>query len=242
MSVSHCLHLIKIRPIETIFLSISGFIIYSILMVSIALFGIFFLAPRYAHKNVLVYIMICSTLGSFTVAGCKGLGVAIKQTFNGNNQFTDWLTWVLLAVVVTCILVQLNYLNRALDSFNTAVVTPIYYVFFTSCVIVGSLVLFKEWGTITAMDAIGNLCGFLTIICGIFLLQAFKDMNISWSSLPKARKEVDPNQANGDAGAVTFDDPIENYDDRLGLLDEENINSSSELQIQTDYHDDVEFR
>jgi hypothetical protein len=34
-------------------------------------------------------------------------------------------------VVVTCLLTQMNYLNKALDLFNTAIVSPVYYVMFT---------------------------------------------------------------------------------------------------------------
>ena len=34
----------------------------------------------------LVYVTICSTLGSFTVMGCKGVGVAYQQTIHGHNQ------------------------------------------------------------------------------------------------------------------------------------------------------------
>lgn len=162
---------------------------YAVLIVVTALVLIFHTAPRFGNKNVLVYITICSTLGSFTVMGCKGVGVGLKQTFQGNNQFTNWIFYVLLVVVVACILVQLNYLNRALDIFNTAVVTPIYYVFFTSLVIVASLILFKEWGSMSVVDIIGDLCGFLTIIAGIFLLNAFKDMNVSWRNLTNVKRE-----------------------------------------------------
>lgn len=34
-------------------------------------------------------------------------------------------------IVVVCILTQMNYLNKALDLFNTAIVSPVYYVMFT---------------------------------------------------------------------------------------------------------------
>jgi hypothetical protein len=40
-------------------------------------------------------------------------------------------------------MVQMNYLNKALDIFNTAVVSPIYYVFFTSATLVASSIMFK---------------------------------------------------------------------------------------------------
>jgi len=80
--------------------------------------------------------------------------------------------------------------NKALDVFNTSVVTPILYVVFTSFVILASAVLFKEWGSLGALDIAGNICGFLTIVSGIFLLQAFKDLNVSISNLPKARRDA----------------------------------------------------
>ncbi|EEC09719.1 conserved hypothetical protein, partial [Ixodes scapularis] len=72
---------------------------------------------------------------------------------------------------------------QALDVFNTSVVTPIYYVFFTTFVLIASAILFKEWGNMTAEDLIGMLTGFLTVVCAIFLLNAFKDWDVSLSSL-----------------------------------------------------------
>ena len=39
---------------------------------------------------------------------------------------------------------QMNYLNRALDLFSTAIVTPIYYVMFTSLTCAASLILMRQ--------------------------------------------------------------------------------------------------
>ncbi|CAL1526851.1 unnamed protein product [Lymnaea stagnalis] len=168
-----------------------AFIVYALIMLITAIVTIFYFVPRYGQKNVLVYITVCSTLGSFTVMGCKGVGTAINATVRGHNEFTNWITYVLLGVIIVCIILQLNFLNKALDTFNTAVVTPIYYVFFTSFVITGSAILFQEFQHMGALDIVGFLCGFLTIIAGIFLLNAFKDLKISWRNLPKVTKEAD---------------------------------------------------
>lgn len=173
-----------------------GFIIYGVAIVLVSGVMMAYFAPRYGQKNVLVYVTICATLGSLTVMGCKGVGVAIKATARGQNEFKNWLTYVLLGVVLTCILLQLNYLNKALDTFNTAVVTPIYYVFFTSCVILGSAILFQEFFKMGVLDIIGDACGFLTIVAGIFLLNAFKDMKISWRNIPNATKSGEAAAAN----------------------------------------------
>lgn len=173
-------------------LCVSGIITLCCIMVVIAAVFIIFLAPRYGQKNVVVYIVICSTLGSLTVMGCKGVGVALKATFHGNNQFTHFMTYIMLGFVASCILFQVNYLNKALDTFNTAIVTPTYYVLFTSCVILVSLVLFKEFFKMAVTDIIGDLCGFLTIVLGIFMLNWFKDMDISLKNIPKAQKKTTP--------------------------------------------------
>ncbi|KAK0064613.1 magnesium transporter NIPA2-like isoform X3 [Biomphalaria pfeifferi] len=166
-----------------------AFIVFGAILLIVAIVSIVYFAPKYGQKNVLVYVTICSSLGCFTVMGCKGVGTAINATIRGNNEFTNWMTYFLIGVIVVCILLQLNYLNRALDTFNTAVVTPIYYVFFTSFVITGSAILFQEFEKMPALDIVGDLCGFLVIVVGIFLLNAFKDMKISWKNLPKAAKE-----------------------------------------------------
>ena len=43
-------------------------------------------APTYGESQVLVYVCICSLMGSLSVVSCKALGVAIKLTFRGSNQ------------------------------------------------------------------------------------------------------------------------------------------------------------
>ena len=84
---------------------------------------------------------------------------------------------------------QINYLNKALDIFNTSLVTPIYYVFFTMSVLTCSAILFKEWEHMGAGDVIGTLSGFLTIVVGIFLLHAFKDISVSLATLGVSMKK-----------------------------------------------------
>lgn len=161
-----------------------GFIIYVTFIIAASLILIFCCAPKYGTTNLLIYILICSVIGSLSVMGCKGLGLALRETLSGErNAFSNWLTWFVLSSVITCIAIQMNYLNKALDIFNASVLTPIYYVFFTSFVIIASAVLFKEWGNMGLEDIMGNISGFLTVICAIFLLNAFKEWDISMSNL-----------------------------------------------------------
>lgn len=63
----------------------------------------------------------------------------------GQSEFSNWLTYMFIVLLIAFVCIQMNYLNKALDTFNTGVVTPVYYVMFTSLVITASTILFKEW-------------------------------------------------------------------------------------------------
>lgn len=159
------------------------FIAYFMLVIFGSSLLIVIFVPRYGNTNVLVYIGICSIIGSLSVISCKGLGIGLRQTFDGDSQLTRSLFWILLLSVVITVSIQMNYLNKALDIFDTSIVTPIYYVFFTTFVLIASAILYKEWQSMTIENVIGNLCGFATIIIGIFLLNAFKDINLNLDNL-----------------------------------------------------------
>ncbi|XP_065210813.1 magnesium transporter NIPA2 isoform X1 [Planococcus citri] len=161
----------------------SGFIIYAVLIVSISLFVAVYLGPRYGSVNVLVYVTVCSSVGSLTVMACKGLGLSIRETIKGQNDMTNWLTWIFLVMVIVCVVVQMTYLNKALDSFNTGIVTPVYYVMFTTLVLIASAILFKEWQNLDATDILGNICGFTVIVIAVMLLNSFKEVDISFQDM-----------------------------------------------------------
>lgn len=111
----------------------------------------------------------------------KKIDILLQETLAGNQQFTNWLTYFWLASVAMCVSVQLIYLNKALDIFNTSMVTPIYYVFFTTFVILASSILYKEWSCLGASDVIGNFVGFLTTIIGIFQVKIFRKIEKKWN-------------------------------------------------------------
>ncbi|CAG8571396.1 13013_t:CDS:2 [Dentiscutata heterogama] len=151
-----------------------SFSIYCVLVAVYTVFAIQRVVPKYGKKNPLVYLSICSLVGSISVMSCKGFGIALKLTFAGNNQFTHPSTYVFIIISGLCILVQMNYFNKALDQFETNIVNPIYYVFFTTSTIFASVLLFQGFNTSNAVNVISLFCGFLTIFAGVFLLNVAK--------------------------------------------------------------------
>ena len=195
-----------------------GFLLYALFTILVAVYLIYWVSPVYGRTNILVYIAICSLIGSLSVMACKGLSIALKLTLSGNSQLQNPLAWFFALSVAMCIAVQMNYLNKSLDLFNTSLVTPIYYVMFTTLTIVASAILFREWQQLTNGDVIGAICGFLTIVCGVFLLHAFKDINFTLMDLIHSTNRQEngtssnsssnnSNNSIGNVGAISLEDP-----------------------------------
>lgn len=152
-----------------------AFVMYTLAAVATTLILMFQVPAEIASSNPLVPIAICSIVGSLSVVACKALGLAIKLSFAGSNQFVYPPTWIFAAVVLVAVLTQMAYLNRALDLFNTAVVTPLYYAAFTSLTLLASAVMFRPEQDVA--DALTQLSGFVTILCGTTLLHVTKDID-----------------------------------------------------------------
>jgi len=110
-----------IRQFEKLFVS-PGFLAWGGVCLVAAAAMVFFVAPRYGKKNMLVYIVICSLLGGLSVACTSGLGGAILSSIRNHDssQWTYWFMYFLLAFCVVTLLLEINYLNKALELFNTA--------------------------------------------------------------------------------------------------------------------------
>ena len=147
-----------------------GFLLYCFIVASFALVMIYKVAPRYGKKNPLIYLSICSTVGSVSVMSIKGFGIALKLTFAGNNQLSHPSTYVFAIVTVVCIITQMNYFNKALDQFDTSLVNPLYYVTFTTATLCASFILFRGFNTSSAVNTLSLLAGFLVIFSGVYLL------------------------------------------------------------------------
>ncbi|KAG8425743.1 hypothetical protein J3459_009709 [Metarhizium acridum] len=147
-----------------------GFLLYAITVVAFAVFMIYRIAPQYGKKNALIYLSICSTVGSISVMSVKAFGIALKLTFAGNNQFSHPSTYVFLILTAVCILTQMNYFNKALASFPTNIVNPLYYVTFTTATLCASFILFSGFNTTDPVNTLSLLCGFLVTFTGVYLL------------------------------------------------------------------------
>jgi hypothetical protein len=193
---------------------------------------IYKVAPVYGKTNPLIYLGICSTVGSVSVMSVKAFGIALKLTFAGKNQFTSASTYVFMIITAVCILTQMNYFNKALSQFptnmydpspspidkilaakpcedmltsNQTSVNPLYYVTFTTATLCASFILFSGFNTTDTVNTLSLLCGFLVTFTGVYLL------NLSRGD-PNGTKML--SRPNGDTGGS---DMISSIQTRMSL-------------------------
>ncbi|KAJ1028544.1 hypothetical protein NDA16_001710 [Ustilago loliicola] len=162
----------KITEFQKLFLA-PGFLTWAGVCIVASLVLIFVFAPKYGKKHMMIYITVCSLIGGLSVSVTSGLGSAILLSIRGQNQFKHWFIYFLLGFVVITLLIEINYLNKALELFNTATITPTYYVIFTGATLITSIIL-QQGLNATVIDIITLVMGFLVICAGIVLLQLSK--------------------------------------------------------------------
>ncbi|KAK4140543.1 magnesium transporter NIPA-domain-containing protein, partial [Dichotomopilus funicola] len=183
-----------------------GFLFYTLAVCIFAGVMIYRIGPVYGKRNPLVYLSICSTVGSISVMAVKAFGIALKLTFAGHNQFSHPSTYVFMIITVVCILTQMNYFNKALSQFPTNIVNPLYYVTFTTATLCASFILFKGFNTTEAVNTLSLLCGFLVTFTGVYLL------NLSRND-PNGNKIL-ARRGNGD---ITGTDMISSLQTRMSM-------------------------
>ncbi|KAH6867342.1 magnesium transporter [Thelonectria olida] len=147
-----------------------GFLLYTLFVVGFTVTMIYKIAPTYGKKSPLVYVSICSAVGSVSVMSTKAFGMALKLTFAGENQFTHPVTYILMISMAACILTQMSYFNQALSIFPSNIVNPLYYVFFTTATLCASVSLFGGINTSGTVESLSLFCGLLLNFAGVYLL------------------------------------------------------------------------
>ena len=141
----------------------------SAVAVFIAVFIGFFEA-RYARRHVLVWLLLCSSISSLTVASARGFSsmvMEVPQDCSGPTCDEDrvehppcgltighWLFWVFLLVIVVTAVTSTAYLNKAMQYYGNSVVVPVYYVTFTVMSVTGSAIVYNELRKLTAGNAV----------------------------------------------------------------------------------------
>lgn len=145
------------------------FVIYTAISVSSGALLAFMSTTALGDRWVLIDVGTCAIFGGFTVLSTKG----ISSLISGGQPIEALkfpITYVLIVVLAATAVVQITYLNRALQRFDSREVIPTQFVFFTISAIVGSAILYRDFENMDAHRLINFLFGCLTTFAGVFVL------------------------------------------------------------------------
>ncbi|KAM0281333.1 hypothetical protein ACHAQH_003601 [Verticillium albo-atrum] len=125
-------------------------------------------SPRYGHRTILVDLSLVGLFGGYTALSTKGVSSMLSSTLLG--AFKTPVTYVLLFILLFTAVMQVRYVNKALQRFPSTQVIPIQFVTFTLCVIVGSAVLYRDFERTSSEQAGKFIGGCLLTFFGVFLV------------------------------------------------------------------------
>ena len=115
----------------------------------------------------------------------KALSGMVQISFAGYSQFKHPALYVMLVVMVATAVIQVKYLNQAMKNFDSTVVVPTNFVFFTmSAIVAGELswlraIVAHQLSWHSAIVA-GELSWLRVIVAGQLWLSAIVAGELSW--------------------------------------------------------------
>lgn len=103
----------------------------------------------------------------------KGVSSMLSSTLW--RAFATPVTYVLIFILLGTAIMQIRYVNKALQRFDSTQVIPIQFVMFTLCVILGSAILYRDFERTTTEQAGKFVGGCLLTFFGVFLITSGRE-------------------------------------------------------------------
>ncbi|KAF2128392.1 DUF803-domain-containing protein, partial [Dothidotthia symphoricarpi CBS 119687] len=111
---------------------------------------------RFGEKNILIDLGLVGLFGGYTALSTKGVASLLSYTLW--RVITFPVFYLLVAILAGTAIMQIKYINRALQRFDATQVIPVQFVLFTLSVILGSAILYRDFER-TSGDHAGKFVG-----------------------------------------------------------------------------------
>ncbi|KAF8953610.1 NIPA-like protein 3, partial [Entomortierella lignicola] len=119
----------------------------------------------------LAYAALGGMMASYTVLFAKSLiNLLVTSIFNGQNQFTSGLAWVILVVTVITAVSQVYWINMGLKKYDALLQVPVFFTIWVLLDIVGGGIYYGEFSGFTVEKYVLFCIGVLTVFFGVALL------------------------------------------------------------------------
>lgn len=128
------------------------------------------LSSRYGHKTILIDLGLVGLFGGYTVLATKGISSLISSSFYHIFQYP--IAYLFTFILASTAVLQVKYINRALQRFDSTQVIPTQFVLFTISVIVGSAILYRDFEDVSKKRAIKFVAGCSLTFVGVYLISS----------------------------------------------------------------------
>lgn len=132
--------------------------------------GLMQLSSRYGHKTVAIDLGLVALFGGYTVLSTKGISSLLSSSLYHIFQYP--IAYLFAFVLVTTAVLQVKYINRALQRFDSTQVIPTQFVLFTISVIVGSAILYRDFETVSRQRMLKFVTGCALTFAGVYLISS----------------------------------------------------------------------
>ncbi|KAL4925408.1 DUF803 domain membrane protein [Aspergillus undulatus] len=125
-------------------------------------------SSKYGSQTILIDVGLVGLFGGYTALSTKGVSSLLSFTLW--HIITFPITYLLVFILVFSALMQIRYINRALQRFDSTQVIPTQFVLFTLSVIIGSAILYRDFEAYTASRAGKFVGGCLLTFLGVYFI------------------------------------------------------------------------
>ncbi|PNS18503.1 hypothetical protein CAC42_5042 [Sphaceloma murrayae] len=123
---------------------------------------------KYGEKSILIDLGLVGLFGGYTALSTKGVASLLSNTIWRVVTFP--VTYLLVAILVFTAIMQIKYVNRALQRFDSTQVIPTQFVMFTLSVIIGSAILYRDFERQSSEDAVKFFAGCALTFLGVWCI------------------------------------------------------------------------
>ncbi|OCK79681.1 DUF803-domain-containing protein [Lepidopterella palustris CBS 459.81] len=113
--------------------------------------GLMLASNKYGGKSIFIDLGLVGLFGGYTALSTKGVASLLSYTLW--RAITFPIFYLLTAILIFTAVMQIKYINRALQRFDATQVIPTQFVLFTLSVILGSAILYRDFEKTPGDDA-----------------------------------------------------------------------------------------
>ncbi|KAK5077022.1 hypothetical protein LTR51_002708 [Lithohypha guttulata] len=148
------------------------FLVYVAITV-VLIIALMIASPRYGERTLSVDLGLVGLFGGYTALSTKGVASLLSTSLYRAFQYP--IFYILVLVLVASAVLQIRYLNRALQNFNSTQVIPTQFVLFTLSVIIGSAVLYRDFERTDIDHVLKFVFGCLLTFGGVYLITSGRE-------------------------------------------------------------------